>query len=59
MRRPLTVCLRVRTGVASYLADAELQLKAHSRQLDLSKASSWVPSIDNMGFAAGATKRQA
>jgi hypothetical protein len=40
-------------GKRAYLADAEQQLKAHFRQLDLGVASSWVPSLDSMGFAAG------
>jgi hypothetical protein len=40
-------------GTGAYLADAELQLKAHFRQLDLSAPGSWMPGLDNVGFAAG------
>ena len=44
----------VHAGVSSYLADAELQLQAHFKAVqDLSSASNWLLSIDNMGFAAG------
>jgi len=39
-------------GVPAYLADAELQLAAHWRQQDPTISSSWLPSLDNMGFAA-------
>lgn len=41
-------------GQRTYLADAEQQVKAHFRQLDLESPGSWLPSLDNMGFAAGA-----
>jgi hypothetical protein len=41
------------TGEHAYLSDAELQLKAHYRQIDLAATRTWVPSLDNMGFAAG------
>lgn len=42
------------TGVGSYLSDAEMQLKAHFRQLNLKDKHTWMPGLDNVGFAAGA-----
>jgi hypothetical protein len=42
-----------RAGERSYLADAEQQVKAHFRELNLESPDSWLPSLNNMGFAAG------
>jgi hypothetical protein len=41
------------SGTAAYLSDAEQHFRAHARQLDLTAAASWLPGLDNMGFAAG------
>lgn len=46
--------LQSSAGAAMYLAEAEVYMKLHSnRELNLSTPEAWIPSLDNMGFAAG------
>jgi hypothetical protein len=41
-------------GTSAYLSEAELFYKLHlQHEARLSEAAGWIPSIDNMGFAAG------
>eukprot|EP00878_Enallax_costatus_P035150 GHUV01039142.1.p1 GENE.GHUV01039142.1~~GHUV01039142.1.p1 ORF type:complete len:211 (+),score=33.44 GHUV01039142.1:1-633(+) len=41
------------TGVAMYLADAEVYMKLHwERETDLSQPGAWVPGLNNTAFAA-------
>jgi hypothetical protein len=45
------------SGISAYLSEAELFYKLHlEHEAQLDTPAGWIPSIDNMGFAAGAVK---